>query len=109
MQLGNAVGESDIGEIINYEVLTDDTSYTLLKTLSGYEDAVQAAAERYEPSVVARYAVSLAAAFNKFYHECPILHAAEGERNARLQLVDCVQQVLKDACGLLGLQCPEEM
>ena len=94
---------------IDCRFLTDDTTYNLLNVLSEYEDAVMIAAERYEPSVVARYAVSLAAAFNKFYHECPILHAAENERTARLQLVDCVQQVLKDACNLLGLQCPEEM
>lgn len=94
---------------IQYGLLTDDTTYALLKTLSGYEEAVTTAAERYEPSVVARYAVSLAAAFNRFYHECPILHAEEEEKRARLALVDCVQSVLSDACGLLGLQCPEEM
>jgi len=105
-------GVADVNTVemtIDWRLLTDDTTYELLKVLSGYEDAVQEAAKRYEPSVVARYAVSLAAAFNKFYHECPILHATEGARNARLQLVDCVQQVLKDACSLLGLQCPEEM
>ncbi|MBP3568437.1 MAG: arginine--tRNA ligase [Lachnospiraceae bacterium] len=94
---------------INCELLTDDVSYSLVKTLTGYETAVLLAAERYEPSVVARYIISVASAFNKFYHECPILNATEEEKQARLALVNAVQKVLKDACGLLGMECPEEM
>lgn len=94
---------------INYKHLTDEASYALVKTLAGYETAVLGAAERYEPSVVARYIISVAGAFNKFYHECPILTASVEEKQARLALVDAVQKVLKDACGLLGMECPEEM
>ncbi len=94
---------------INWRLLTDDISYALVKTLAGYEEAVQGAAERYEPSVVARYIISVAGAFNRFYHECPILNAAEEEKQARLVLTDAVQHVLKDACSLLGMECPEEM
>lgn len=94
---------------LEYNLLTEDASYALVKTLAGYEDAVLGAAERYEPSVVARYIVSVASAFNKFYHECPILSAEKEEKQARLVLVDAVQKVLKEACGLLGMECPEEM
>jgi arginyl-tRNA synthetase len=94
---------------INYKHLTDDSAYALVKTLSGYDAAVLGAAERYEPSVVARYIISVASAFNKFYHECPILTASEEEKQARLVLVNAVQKVLKNACGLLGMECPEEM
>lgn len=94
---------------INCELLTDDVSYALVKTLAGYEAAVQGAAERYEPSVVAQYIISVASAFNKFYHECPILNTGEPEKQARLALVDAVQKILRDACGLLGMECPEEM
>ena len=94
---------------VNYNYLTDEAAYTLVKTLSGYEAAVLGAAERHEPSVVARYIISVASAFNKFYHECPILSAGKEEKQARLALVDAVQKVLKDACALLGMECPEEM
>lgn len=94
---------------IDYNTLTDDMTYALIKTLNGYEAAVLSAAEKYEPSIVARYTISLATAFNKFYQECPILHAPEATKQARLYIVDLVQLVLKDACGLLGIECPEEM
>ncbi|MBQ7944484.1 MAG: arginine--tRNA ligase [Lachnospiraceae bacterium] len=94
---------------IDYGALTDDISFTLVKTLLGYEEAIANAVERYEPSVVARYLIALATAFNRFYHECPILQADETKKQARLLLVDMVQQVIKDACGLLDMECPEEM
>ncbi len=104
-------GESGLMEVdaINYAHLTDEAGYALVKTLTSYETVVLLAAERYEPSVVARYIISVASAFNKFYHECPILTACEEEKQARLALVNAVQKVLKDACDLLGMECPEEM
>ncbi len=102
--------KEDVGKYeIDYNVLTDDITYELIKTLNGYETVVFNAAEKYEPSVVARYVISLAAAFNKFYHECPILQAEADTKTARLYVVNLVQLVIKDACSLLGMQCPEEM
>ena len=93
----------------DFSVLTDDVTYNLIKVLTGYEDAVIAAAGKNEPSIVARYVIAVATAFNKFYHECNILQAEEKEKKARLYLTDLVQQVLCEACGLLGMECPEEM
>lgn len=94
---------------IDYAVLTDDVSFHLIKVLEAYEDTVINAAEKYEPSIVARYVISLATAFNKFYQDCSILQAGEKEKMARLFLVDIVQKVLREAVGLLGMECPEEM
>lgn len=102
--------EEDVsGYAVDCSELTDDVTFSLIKILNGYGEAVFNAAEKYEPSIVARYVISLAAAFNRFYHECPILQAAEGTKQARLYVTNLVQMVLKDACGLLGMQCPEEM
>ena len=41
-------------------------TYKLVKALAGYEDAVMSAAEKNEPSVVARYVISLATEFTSF-------------------------------------------
>ncbi len=101
--------ESNINGDIDYDVLTDDVTFSLVKALLGYEEAVHNAAERYEPSVIARYLISLASAFNRFYHECSVLHATDKEKKARIFLVDIVQRVIRDACTLLGMKCPEEM
>jgi len=94
---------------VNFEKLIDDFSFKLIKDLSGYEDAIKKAAEKYEPSVIAKYLVSVCASFNKFYHECPILKAEEEEKYAKLYLVNLAQGVIKECCELLGMKCPEEM
>lgn len=94
---------------IDCSALMDTAAYNLVKILDGYEDAVKMAAEKYEPSIVARYVMTLAAAFNKFYHDCAILKAEETVKRARLALTELTQRVLCDGCGLLGVECPEEM
>lgn len=83
--------------IINWIALTDEVSYSLIKALSNYGEVVNKAAERYEPSVIARYTIQVATAFNKFYHECSILKVKAEEKVARLLLVDVTQQILRDA------------
>lgn len=102
-------GKTITSEGIDFGTLTDDVSYHLVKVLAGYEDAVVNAAEKYEPSIVARYIIALTTAFNRFYHDCTILQADEKEKRARLLLTDFVQNILREACGLLGMECPDEM
>lgn len=102
-------GKAIEGDGIDYITLTDDVSYNLVKVLASYEDAIMNAMEKNEPFIVARYVIALATAFNKFYHDCTILQAEEKEKKARLLLTDFVQKILCEACGLLGMECPEEM
>ena len=67
------------------------------------------AAEKYEPSYVARYAVNLAQKYNKFYIDCKIL-TAEGDAKAfRLALTKATLQTLKNALTVLGIGVPEKM
>lgn len=95
---------------ICYDALTDDVTFELIKILSGYEETVKNAANRYELSIVARYIISVASSFNKFYQECTILREEnEMVKMARLNLVNIVQKIVNEACGLLGMECPEEM
>ncbi len=94
---------------IDVDMLMEEVSYELVKELSKYEDKLEEAASRYEPSVIARYVWGLATAFNKFYHACNILNAEKQVKEARLVLVDLTQKTIKDGMGLLGIQCPEEM
>lgn len=78
--------------------------------LRKYEKAVSSAAESYEPSVVARYLINLCSDFNKFYQECQILKEKnEKKKEAKLQLVNITAKIIFEGCGLLGMECPEEM
>lgn len=96
-------------KIIAEGYLEEDSSYELVKLVGNYPDIIKDAAEKYEPSILARYAYSLAVRFNKFYQECRILSAEEGYREARVFVCLIVQKTLKDALSLLGIECPEEM
>ena len=99
----------DVPATIDYSALTDEASMTLLKEISRYSAVVKDASEKYEPSVVARFAVAVAQAFNKFYHECQINVEDETLKYTRANVVSITKAVLKDALGLLGISCPEQM
>ncbi len=99
------------GEFNSYtvpEVLSDD-EYALISTLASYPEVVSLSAERYEPSVITRYAVDLSEAFNKFYFNCKILGEEETVKNFRLALTLSTKTVLKNALSLLGIKTPEKM
>lgn len=101
-----------IGEVpdtIDYTLLTDEASIGLLKEIERYPQVIKDAAERYEPSVIARYSIDLAHAFNKFYHECQINVEGETTKYTRTNVVKIARYIIKDALSLLGIQCPEQM
>ncbi len=83
--------------------------YEVVKTLAAFPEAVCDAAEKYEPSIIARYAVDLAQKFNKFYFDCKILTAEPAVKGFRLQLTKAVLQTLTNALSLLGIGVPEKM
>ena len=94
---------------IDYSVLTDVEAMELLKEINRFPKVVKDASERYEPSAVARFAVDVAQAFNKFYNACRIHVEEENVRNARATLVYITKKTIKDAMELLGIDCPEQM
>lgn len=88
--------------------LTDADSWEVIKWLQNYPETILRAAEKYEPSVIAKHALHLAQAFNKYYAHVKIL-TADAEKNARLALVYSVSVILKEDLRLLGLKAPEKM
>ena len=94
---------------VDVSFLTDEASMGLLKELSRFTDVVKEAANRYEPSVVARFAVAVAQAFNHYYTVNRINVEDAAERNARVLLVDITRRVIRDALDLLGITSVEQM
>ena len=62
-----------------------------------------------EPHIITRFVLDLAQAFNKFYHDNPILVDDVEVRKARLALVAATRQTIENALALLGMQAPERM
>lgn len=83
--------------------------FEVIKSLASFPEAVRDAAEKYEPSCIARYAVDLAQKFNKFYIDCKILSAEGNAKKFRLALTSAALQTMKNALTLLGIGVPERM
>ena len=88
--------------------LSDPESWEIIKLLQDFARVVKRAAENYDPSLIAKYAINLAQAFNKYYAHTRILDESP-ERDSRLALSYSTAVVLKEALRLLGVEAPEKM
>ena len=60
--------------------------------------------------MITRYLLDLAAAFNRFYHECKILNCEDEESRAtRLCLVNATKNILANALSLICVSTPEKI
>jgi arginyl-tRNA synthetase len=82
----------------------------LLKVMAQYEERVLTAIRDYEPSVITRFILDLAVAFNKFYHECQIVNAPDEKvRSTRIRLTEATKYVLGSAFSLICLKKTERI
>ncbi len=82
----------------------------LLRRIAKFPSTVRESAVARRVHVVAGYAADVAAQFNQFYRDCPVLTAgSDGLRAARLELVDASRVVLRNTLDGLGLVAPNEM
>ena len=103
LQKGGVPAQYELPELTTEEI-------ELIKALSTFPETVQNAAEKYEPSFIARFAVEVAQKFNKFYFDCKILSAENEQlKNFRLALTNATLITLKNAFALLGIGIPDKM
>lgn len=88
--------------------LNDAESWEIIKLLQDFARVIKRASDNYDPSLIAKYAISLAQAFNKYYAHTRILDESP-ERDSRLALSYATAVVLKEALRLLGVEAPEKM
>lgn len=94
---------------INYELLSDGDAAEVLKVIGSFNKAIVSAMRRNEPHIVTRFVLDLAQAFNKFYHDNPIIVEDAEIRKARLALVAATRQTLENGLAILGMHAPERM
>ncbi|OYS19423.1 arginine--tRNA ligase [Lactobacillus taiwanensis] len=88
--------------------LNDDWSFAVAKALADFPAIVEKASEKFEPSIIAKYALDSSKKFNKYYANVRILDE-DDQLNARLALVQATSIVLTEALRLLGVNAPKEM
>ena len=108
MSILRKAGSQVQDEAAVFDTDVDDVTWDILKHLANFPETVQQAAQLREPSVIAKYALHLAKSFNHYYAQTKVL-VDDDQLAARLNLVQAVAIVLKEALRLLGVQAPDEM
>lgn len=81
----------------------------LVALIGRFNGVISDALQKYEPSIVTRYAIDVARSFNRYYLDTRILNGETEFKRARLALVYATHVVLEESLRLIGVKAPEEM
>jgi arginyl-tRNA synthetase len=82
----------------------------LIKRLSNFNDVVSRASRERAPHHLAQYALEISGDFSSFYTTSPVLNAGDNKvMKNRLAITLATSIVLRNALGLIGIDCPERM
>ena len=94
---------------LDYSVLTDEASGSLLRAIDALPETVRQAAEKYEPYLISRRVIEICSCFNRFYYDNRIMENDAKVRNARLALTEAARTAIRVGLYLIGLEAPERM
>lgn len=97
-----------VPEVESASAITEDEK-EMIKILSLFPIRVRQALQEYEPSVISRYMLDVCHAFNRFYHNCPIIKADDATKALRLRICQTVKSVLGNALWLIGMEKTEKI
>lgn len=101
--------EYDITADVDYTLIANEEAINIVRLLYSFQSTIIAAMEKNEPSFIARHVIDIAQAFNKFYHECPVIVDDKELQKARLLIVYSAATAIKVGLGLLGIDAPQKM
>ena len=87
----------------------DDVSWELAKQVSQFSGVRQRASAEADPSLIAKQVLDICQAFNRFYHDCPILTSQGSTRTLRLALTDATRLTIRASLQLLGIGHPAQL
>jgi arginyl-tRNA synthetase len=91
-------------------LLKAEEELEIIKTLSGFPEAVSSAARRLEPHQMTTYLTTLAKLFHHYYGAHRLVYEDNIPlTSARLQLSQAVKQVITIGLDLLGVDAPDKM
>lgn len=93
----------------NLDQLTEEHEIDLVGTLARYPEVLERAALQHEPHQLIQYLRELATEFHTYYNAHQFLVEDARLRDARLNLISAVRQVLANGLGLLKINAPEAM
>ncbi len=91
------------------KIVINDIIWNIVFKLSHFPFIVEKAKKEYDPSLIAKYVLSLAQDFNRFYAEERILDQDVVKKQMKLEICEAVGIVLKEGLNLLGVETIDEM
>lgn len=93
-----------------FELLKLESEKELASLISRLPETLQQSLRNYSPHILCHYLLKLAASFNSYYHETPVLNSESAQvSKSRLALVKSVELSLEKGLNALGIECLEEM
>lgn len=92
---------------LNFKAL-GDYAWPIVVMLEQFPITVQKAFLYADPSQIAKYSLSLARAFNKYYAHTKVLSDDEYQQ-MKLAFIHCVAVILKESLRMLGISAPSKM
>ena len=99
----------DVPGLDTLRLLESEEEADLALKLFEFEELVRDAALDRAPHRLTRYLEELAAMFHVFYNRHRVISDDEELTSARLFLVSCTRQVLRNGLSILGVSAPESM
>ncbi|QWB95524.1 arginine--tRNA ligase [Mycoplasmatota bacterium] len=94
---------------VDAQVYAGDIYFELIKLLDQFQSNIIRAKDLNAPSVIAKYAISLAQAFNSFYGQQKVIVDDLTILNSNLYFVKTIQLIINECLNLLGIKSLKEM
>ena len=89
--------------------MPNDDEVSLFKCLYKFKYILNESAEKFEPSILARYIIEVSKYFNKFYNSSSISKQEKNIKQFRLCLTYCTKIVIEIGFKLMGIDIPDKM
>ncbi len=100
----SVLSKAELPNAVPQGVTLGEDEKALIGVLAKFPQKVEQAHNDYEPSYISRYLLDVCAAFNRFYHNCPILKQEGDLRDLRVLLTKAANTVIGNGLWLIGLE-----
>ncbi|MFX0014259.1 MAG: arginine--tRNA ligase [Promethearchaeota archaeon] len=95
---------------VDFSSFIEKEEISLIKSLKDYPEVLERASLLYSPHLLAEYSHQLASSFNLFYEKYRVIGESDNEiQKARLLLVKCFRDVMKNCLYMFGINSVEIM
>jgi len=95
--------------IVDASIYSEDAYFETIKQLDLFKSMISRAVTQNSPSVIAKYALSLAQSFNSFYGKQRVIVDDKVRLNSNLYFIKTIQVVINECLSLIGIKTLKEM